>query len=64
VGAKVLDGLMANFYYLGLGVWRSITLLVPKAIEEFLSGGHSVVGYFKVAPRQIATFLLLLPVST
>jgi hypothetical protein len=44
VGAKVLDGLMANFYYLGLGVWRLIALLVPKSIEEFSGGDHGVVG--------------------
>jgi hypothetical protein len=32
----VLDGLMANSYYPGLGIW--------EAIEEFLGGGHGVIG--------------------
>jgi hypothetical protein len=45
VGAEVMDGLMANFYYPGLGVWRSIFLLISKAIEEFLGGGHVSSGH-------------------
>jgi hypothetical protein len=60
-GAEVIDRLIANFYYPGLGFWRSIFLLVSKAIEEFLGGGHGVIGYFKVAGFDVdQDFLLFL----
>jgi hypothetical protein len=44
VGAEVMDGLMANFYSRGLGVWRSSFLLVSKAIEEFLGSSYDIIG--------------------
>jgi hypothetical protein len=44
-----MDCLMADSDYPGLGVWVLIASLAPKAIEEFLGGGHGLIGLFKVA---------------
>jgi hypothetical protein len=36
-----------------------ILVLVSKAIEEFLGGGHGVIGYFKVAGFDVDRGFLL-----